>query len=154
MRSMTWWTVGTGAVLALMGGCMTSALADTGAAPFSPKVKRAIENVLSCANPGNFDAAEAELTRNGWKRDGDVLQLATPLTVFGLSTTKIGIARDGGEQFYRAYLPGVSLPQVVKAASLKLGKDKQGYGRVTKLGVLTAEVENGETVLLCTVDTE
>jgi len=125
--------------------------------PMDAKAAQMLEQALSCATLGkSFGAAESALQQAGWRSDQGVtpVQLAQPLKVFGLGTQKIAVSRDGGEQVYRSYLPGVSLQQAVKAASLKLGKDRKTYGRLTKLGVLTVDTENGETTLTCTVDSE
>lgn len=121
------------------------------------KAKAILEQALSCAGIGkSFDGAEQALKRAGWQPDQGVTPVAMPqqLEVFGLSTQKIAVFRDGGEYLYRSHLPSYSLQQVVKAAALKLGKDGRSYGRVTKHGVLSAIAENGETTLTCTVDVE
>lgn len=126
----------------------------TSAKPASAKVKLRIEQSLSCANIfTSYDAAEAWLKQVGW-RDGETVVLPQALKVYGLTTTKVAVFRDSGEHTYRSYFPGVSMKQLVKAASLKLGKDGLQYGRSGKGGVLTAATEGGETTLTCTVDTE
>lgn len=121
------------------------------------KARALLEQALACTAIGKrFDFAEAALKQAGWRPEQGVspIALPEPLTVYGLNTSKIAISRDGGEQTYRSFLPGVNSQQVVKAASLKLGKDGKSYGRATKLGVLTLGTENGETTLTCTIDTE
>lgn len=127
------------------------------AKPMEGKVKHLLEQALSCTAIGkSFDAAELALKQAGWQPDQGItpVKLAQSLTVYGLSSRKVAIARDGFEHTYRSYLPGINLQQVIKAASLKLGKDGKTYGRVTKLGVLSADIENGETTLTCIVDVE
>lgn len=127
------------------------------AKPMGGKAKQLLEQALSCTTIGkSFETAEIALKQAGWNPDQDITQvnLPQPLTVYGLSSRKIVVFRDGFEHTYRSYLPGISLQQVIKASSLKLGKDGKTYGRVTKLGVLSADIENGETTLTCTVDVE
>jgi hypothetical protein len=51
-------------------------------------------------------------------------------------------------------LPGLTVQQLAKSGSLKLGKDGKTYGRLTKVGVLSAGMEGGEATLTCTVNTE
>ena len=80
--------------------------------------------------------------------------LAEPVKVYGLSVRKVAVSRDGGEQTYRSYLPGLTVQQLAKSGSLKLGKDGKTYGRLTKVGVLSAGMEGGEATLTCTVNTE
>lgn len=121
------------------------------------KAKTQLEQALACAAMGKtFDLAESALRQAGWQPDQGItsVTLQSSLKVYGLNTSKVAISRDSGQQTYRSFLSGFSLPQVAKAASLKLGKDGKTYGRVTKLGVLAAGAENGETTLTCTVDTE
>ncbi|BDT57230.1 hypothetical protein MasN3_07240 [Massilia varians] len=121
------------------------------------KARALLEQALACtAISKRFNFAEAALKQAGWRPEQGVspIALPEPLKVYGLNTSKIAISRDGGEQTYRSFLPGVNSQQVVKAASLKLGKDGKSYGRATKLGVLILGNENGETTLTCTVDTE
>ena len=72
----------------------------------------------------------------------------------GLYVRKVAVSRDGGEKTYRSYLPGLTVQQLAKSASLKLGKDGKTYGRLTKVGVLSAGMEGGEVTLTCTVNTE
>lgn len=124
--------------------------------PLDGKARALLEQALACTAIGKrFDFAESALKQAGWRPEqGDPIALPEPLKVYGLSTSKIDISRDGGEQTYRSFLPGLTSQQVVRAASLKLGKDGRSYGRATKLGVLTLGTENGETTLTCTVDTE
>lgn len=132
-------------------------VAPTTAKPMDGKAKQLLEQALSCTAIGkSFGAAEFALKRAGWQPDQGVTPVSLPqsLEVYGLGTRKVAISRDGGEQTYRSYLPGISLQQVIKAASLNLGKDGKTYGRVTKLGVLSASMENGEATLTCTVDVE
>lgn len=135
----------------------TNASGPADASLMDGKTKALLEQALACTAIGKrFDLAESALKQAGWQPEQGVspVTLPEPLKVYGLSTTKIAVARDGGEQTYRSFLPGVNSQQVIKAASLKLGKDGKRYGRATKLGVLTLGTENGETTLTCTVDTE
>lgn len=125
--------------------------------PMDARAMAQLEQALACTAIGKrFDLAEAALKQVGWRPDQGVtpVALVEPVKVYGFGARKIAVARDGGEQTYRSFLSGVSLQQVVKAASLTLGKDRKTYGRVTKLGVLSAATENGETTLTCTVTTE
>lgn len=127
------------------------------APPMDAKARAQLEQALACTAIGQrFDLAETALKQVGWRPDQGVtpVTLAEPVKVYGFGARKIAVARDGGEQTYRSFLPGVGLQQVVKAASLTLGKDRKTYGRVTKLGVLSAAFESGETTLTCTVTTE
>lgn len=125
--------------------------------PMDAKTRAQLEQAFTCTAIGKrFDQAESALKQVGWWSDQGVtpIELAEPVQVFGFSVHKIAIARDGGEQTYRSFFPGVSLQHVVKSASLKLGKDGKAYGRLTKLGVLTAGMEDGEVTLTCTVNAE
>lgn len=126
------------------------------AAP-SPKAMSILEAALSCTQlPANFQPAQDVLASAGWdSSQGETpVPLPAALKVFGLPTQKIAVSRDGGEQYYRAYFPGVSQQNLIKAAKLKLGKDGKQYGRVTRLGVLTADTHDGASTLTCTIDTE
>lgn len=121
------------------------------------KARAQLEQALACtAIAPHFERAEALLKQAGWRQDQGItpVTLAEPLKVYGLSIRKVAVSRDGFEHTYRSYVEGGSIPQLVKAASLKLGKDGKNYGRLTKVGVLTAEMEGGEAMLTCTVDTE
>ena len=141
-------------------GCLLAAgAAGAARAAADPwiKAKPVLEAALSCKRIDNsFTLAEQALQGAGWNVSQGVQPVALPvsLTVFGLPTQRVAVFRDGGEQLYRSYLPGTSLAQAVKAAQLKLGKDGQEYGRVTKMGVLTAGTEDGVTTLTCTFDSE
>ena len=134
-----------------------SAVAGKGRAPADPKARAQLEQALACkALPSNFDRAESMLKQAGWNSDQGItpVTLGAPIKVYGLSVSKVAVSRDGGEQTYRSHLPGATLQQIAKAASLKLGEDRQTYRRVTKLGVLSAAMEDGEATLTCTIDTE
>lgn len=125
--------------------------------PMDSKARQILERALGCsAIDKQFNHAEAALKQVGWKPEQGValVTLPEPLKIYGLSTSKIAVSRDGFEHTYRSVLSGVSVQQVIKAASLKLGKDGKSYGRATKIGVLTVGTENGETALTCTVDVE
>lgn len=141
--------------------CATMGLAvpaaDAAARPVDPKAKTQLEQALACtAIAARFDRAEALLKQAGWKSDQGItpVTLADPVKVYGFSVRKVAVSRDGGEQTYRSYMAEASIPQLAKAASLKLGKDRTTYGRPTKVGVLSAEMEGNEATLTCTVDTE
>lgn len=128
---------------------------DTRAA--DPRAKTQLEQALACnAIAPHFERAESVLKQAGWRQDQGItpVALAEPLKVYGLGIRKVAVSRDGFEHVYRSYVPGGSIAQLVKSASLKLGKDGKNYGRLTKVGVLTAEMEGGEATLTCTVDTE
>jgi hypothetical protein len=125
--------------------------------PADAKAKAQLEQALACtAIAQRFDLAESMLKQAGWNPDQGITPVALPqpFKVYGLSVRKVAVSRDGGEQTYRSYLAGVSLQQLVKSASLKLGKDGETYGRLTKVGVLSAGMEGGEATLTCTVSTE
>ena len=96
------------------------------------------------------------LKQSGWNPHQGVtpVTLAEPVRVYGISVRKVAVSRDGGEQTYRSYLPGLTVQQLAKSASLKLGKDGKTYGRLTKVGVLSAGMEGSEATLTCTVNTE
>lgn len=135
---------------------LSVSLVAQAAAP-SPKALSMLEAALSCTQlPANFQPAQDVLASAGWNgsQGEKPVALPAPLKVFGLTTQKIAVSRDGGEQYYRAYFAGVSQQELVKAARLKLGKDGKQYGRVTKLGVLTADTQDGASTLTCTIDTE
>jgi hypothetical protein len=121
------------------------------------KSRQILEQALGCNGVGkSFDLAESALKQMGWQFAQGVtpVSLSESLEVYGLATRKIAVNRDGFEHTYRSFLPGISLQQVVKAASLKIGRDRKTYGRVTKMGVLTVGIEDGETALTCKVDVE
>jgi len=134
-----------------------AAVAPSTSKPMDGKSKQLLERALGCNEVGkSFDVAESALKQAGWQYGQGItpVSLQQSLEVYGLVTQKIAINRDGFEHTYRSFLSGISLQQVIKAASLKLGKDRKTYGRVTKMGVLTAGIEDGETALTCTVDVE
>lgn len=140
---------------------LAATVAPAGAASGNPaqwtSAKPLLEAALSCNRIGQqFQLAEQALVSAGWNSSQGTapVSLPVPLQVFGLTTQRIAIARDSGEQTYRTFLPGVSIAQAVKAAKLKLGKDGKEYGRMAKLGVLTAGTEDGVTTLTCIFDTE
>ena len=121
------------------------------------KAKTQLEQALACTAIGQrFDLAETLLKQVGWRPGQGItpVTLGDPVKVYGLSVHKVAFSRDGGEQIYRSYLTGVSIQQLVKSASLKLGKDGKTYGRLTKIGVLSAAMVGGESTLTCTVNTE
>ncbi len=127
------------------------------AQPLSIKAKTQLEQALSCTSVSpRFDQAEAALRLSGWRPGQGItpVTLTEPLSVYGLAVRRVAVSRDGGEQVYRSFLPGINLQQAVKAAALKLGKDGKTYGRVTKVGVLSAEMEGSDLTLTCTVNTE
>lgn len=124
--------------------------------PVDAKAKLMLEQALSCASISpKFERAETMLEQAGWNRDQGVtpFKLTEPVKVFGHSVRKVGVHRDGCVQTYLSHIESIDLQQIAKAASLKLGKDRKTYGRVTKLGVLEARIEDGEVTLTCTVDT-
>jgi len=125
--------------------------------PVDAKAKAQLEQALGCAAIGpRFGWAESMLKQSGWSPDQGVtpVTLAEPVKVYGFSVRKVAVSRDGGEQTYRSYLPSITVQQLAKSASLKLGKDGKTYGRLAKVGVLSAGMEGGETTLTCTVNTE
>lgn len=125
--------------------------------PVDAKTKAQLEQALGCAaiDP-RFELAESLLKQSEWSSDQGVtpVTLTEPVKVYGLSVRKVAVSRDGGEQTYRSYLPGLTIQQLAKSASLKLGKDGKTYGRLTKVGVLSTGMEGGEVTLTCTVNTE
>ncbi len=125
--------------------------------PVDAKTKAQLEQALSCTVIGpRFELAESLLKQSGWNPDQGVtpVTLAEPVKVYGFSVRTVAVSRDGGEQTYRSYLPGLTVHQLAKSASLKLGKDGRTYGRLTKVGVLSAGMEGSEATLTCTVNTE
>ncbi len=149
------WVVGYDAK-ATVGATDSVAIPST-AKPVDAKAKTQLEQALACTAIGQrFDLAETLLKQAGRRPDQGItpVTLGDPVKVYGLSVHKVAISRDGGEQIYRSYLDGVSIQQLVKSASLKLGKDGKTYGRLTKVGVLSAGMEGSETTLTCTVSTE
>jgi hypothetical protein len=133
------------------------AVSNEASQPVDAKAKAQLEQALGCAAIGpRFGLAESMLKQSGWNSDQGVtpVALAEPLKVYGFSVRKVAVSRDGGEQTYRSYLPSITVQQLAKSASLKLGKDGKTYGRLTKVGVLSAGMEGGEATLTCTVNTE
>lgn len=125
--------------------------------PVDAKTKAQLEQALSCTAIGpRFELAESLLKQSGWNPDQGVtpVTLTEPVQVYGVSVRKVAVSRDGGEQTYRSYLPGLTVQQLAKSGSLKLGKDGKTYGRLTKVGALSAGMEGGEATLTCTVNTE
>lgn len=150
------WLVGYDANAATKAGA-TPASSTVARQPADAKAKTQLEQALACSAIGQrFDLAESMLKQTGWNPDQGVtpVTLAEPVKVFGVSVRKVAVSRDGGEQTYRSYLPGLTVQQLAKSASLKLGKDGKTYGRLTKVGVLSASMEGGEATLTCTVNTE
>ncbi len=131
--------------------------ADSTAPLFDRKAKTMLEQALTCTKiSSNFAVAESALVKAGWRQDQGITPVQSPqqLKVFGLSTRKVAISRDGFLHYFRSYFTGINRQQLIKAAGLKLGKDGRSYGRLTKLGVLEADAENGEITLTCTIDVE
>lgn len=96
--------------------------------PVNAKTKAQLEQALSCTVIGpRFELAESLLEQSGWNPDQGVtpVTLAEPVKVYGFSVRKVAVSHDGGEQTYRSYLPGLTVHQLAKSASLKLGKDSQ-----------------------------
>ncbi len=125
--------------------------------PVDAKGKAQLDQALACtAISPRFDLAESMLKQAGWSPDQGIMPvtLTEQVKVYGFSVRRVAVSRDGGEQIYRSYLAGTTLQQLAKSASLKLGKDGKTYGRLTKVGVLSAGMEGGEATLTCTVNTE
>ncbi|MCL2523398.1 MAG: hypothetical protein FWF20_04865 [Betaproteobacteria bacterium] len=134
-------------------GGKTTAASGAGKAPpsaMSAKTRKQLEQVLECKPfSAKLDKDGQALFDKLWAANKAV-QLPEPITVFGLSTSKVEFSQDGDVSMSRSYLPGIGLQQAIKAAGLKA--DKNGnYSRRTKVGDLTASVENGETTLDCMV---
>lgn len=150
------WLVGYDANAAIKP-TMPPASSNESSQPADAKAKVQLEQALGCAAIGpRFESAESLLKQSGWNSDQGVtpVALAEPVKVYGFSVRKVAVSRDGGEQTYRSYLPSITVQQLAKSASLKLGKDGKTYGRLTKVGVLSAGMEGGEATLTCTVNTE
>ena len=136
---------------------MLPASSNGASRPVDAKTKAQLEQALSCTAIGpRFELAESMLKQSGWNPDQGItpVTLAEPVKVYGFSVRKVAVSRDGGEQTYRSYVPGLTVQKLAKSASLKLGKDGKTYGRLTKVGVLSAGMEGGETTLTCSVNTE
>ena len=148
--------------LAATGCLLVATTAAAGAAAAAQpsaqwtKARPILEAALACTSVNQFAAAEKALGGAGWNASQGVTPVALPveLKTFGLPTQKVAVVRDGFEHIFRSYLPGVTVEQAAKAANLKLGKDGHQYLRVTKLGVLSTDTEEGVTTLTCRVDTE
>ena len=150
------WLVGYDANAAIKPA-VASASRKEASQPVDAKTKAQLEQALSCtAIDPRFELAESMLKQSGWSPDQGVtpVTLAEPVKVYGFSVRKVAVSRDGGEQTYRSYLPGLTVQQLAKSASLRLGKDGKTYGRLTKVGVLSAGMEGGESTLTCTVNTD
>lgn len=150
------WLVGYDANAAIKPA-VASASRKEASQPVDAKTKAQLEQALSCtAIDPRFELAESMLKQSGWSPDQGVtpVTLAEPVKVYGFSIRKVAVSRDGGEQTYRSYLPGLTVQQLAKSASLRLGKDGKTYGRLTKVGVLSAGMEGGESTLTCTVNTD
>ncbi len=150
------WLVGYDANAAIKP-TMPSASSKGASQPVDAKTKAQLEQALGCTVIGpRFELAESMLKQSGWNPDQGVtpVTLAEPVKVYGFSVRKVAVSRDGGEQTYRSYFAGVTVQQLAKSASLKLGKDGKTYGRLTKVGVLSAGMEGDEATLTCTVNTE
>lgn len=150
------WLVGYDANAAIKPA-VASASRKEASQPVDAKTKAQLEQALSCtAIDPRFELAESLLKQSGWNPDQGVtpVTLTEPVKVYGVSVRKVAVSRDGGEETYRSYLPGLTVQQLAKSGSLKLGKDGKTYGRLTKVGVLSAGMEGGEATLTCTVNTE
>ena len=134
---------------------MASAPVATSQGKKSKQVE-SIEQALSCKPPSALDAA---IKAFRIPTDGKQVPAPSGLTVFGLPVSKVAFARESGEALHRTYFgPGISLDQVVKAASLKANKEG-GVSRSVKVqkklwGYLSASVEDGAVVLTCSIDYE
>jgi hypothetical protein len=120
------------------------------------KAKPILEAALACTSLDKFATVEKALGTAGWNASQGITPVTLPVQLksFGLPTQKVAVVRDGVQHIFRSYLPGVTIEQAAKAAKLELGKDGHQYVRVTKLGVLTTDSEEGVTTLTCRVDVE
>lgn len=160
----TGWQPGTSTNLWLVGYDANAAIRPTTTPvsskevlPADAKAKSQLEQALACTTIGpRFELAESLLKQAGWGADQGItpVALAEPVKVYGFSIRKVAVSRDGGEQTYRSYLAGATIQQLAKSASLKLGKDGKTYGRLTKVGVLSAGMEGSEATLTCTASME
>ena len=73
-----------------------------------------------------------------------------PLTVFGMPVSKVRVAAESFEVVYRSYFPSATKEMLIKAANLKLGKDKETYSAQSrKGGTLTLEKHDNVWTLSC-----
>ena len=117
--------------------------------------RRDIERGLSCQMTATLDAS---LKAAGIPITGDAAPAPDGVTVFGLPVAKVAFNRESGEVSHTAYFaPGVSLKKVTAAAKLRV-ENGAYYRQVTVekgvSGFLTASVQNGSTLLKCSVDYE
>lgn len=114
-----------------------------GTKPYPGKTNKARENANN-----KYNQAMHALDANG------SITIDPPLMVYGLPVTKILYSGDSWELLYRAYFPGVKKETLIKAAGLKLGKDKIEYGMYRKKsGLLTLGEDEGVWALTCSFDT-
>lgn len=144
------WVVGYGSQSAITTPANKLVVPPIGAAQW-----RDIEKGLSCQMTATLDAS---LKVAGIPITGEPVPVPEGLSVFGVPVTKVAFNRESGVVSHTAYFgSGVSLQKVVAAAKLKGGKGN--YSRLVAVengvvGLLTANVQNGNTVLQCVVDSE
>jgi hypothetical protein len=123
---------------------------------FDKTTLQVLTNVLTCTslNKSIEKVDEAMRANNLGSLGTTPFAIDKPIKPFGLSTTKIAVSREGFEQIYRSHFFGLTLQDVVKAASLRMDSGKKRYQRVTKLGVLMANEETDGVSLTCVVQSE
>lgn len=140
------------------GASESSAGASTSSAgnASSTKQMRDIEHALSCRPTRTLDAS---LRAANIPSNGTPVTAPDGLRVFGLPVARVGFSREGGEVAHVAYFaPGVGLEKVAAAAALRADK-KGSWSRTVQIekgvaGLLSASMQNGATVLQCSIDYE
>lgn len=113
-----------------------------------------VTKALSCALGAGKAATVVSAAKNlGAKvsKDGTDFILPSPITVFGLSVTKLNITPTDGESpdSYIAIFPSANLREIAAATQLK--SFAGGFHRDTKTGTLSADVRDKTDVwLVCT----
>ncbi len=144
------WIVGYGSQSAIATSAGKSVAPAIGAAQ-----RRDIEKGLSCQMTPTLDAS---LKAAAIPVTGDPAPAPEGLSVFGVPVAKVAFSRESGVVSHTAYFgAGVSLQKVAAAAKLKGGNGSYSRSVAVEngvVGLLTANVQNGNTVLQCVIDSE
>jgi hypothetical protein len=119
----------------------------------SSTARASLVQMLSCKSANGNHTVAKEMAATGW-RLGTLFPLDKPVLVFGLPVQTIMVEGNDATETYHSYFTGVSKKQMIKAARLRLGRDKINYGRLTRLGVLEFHPSGSDTSVSCHVDFE
>ncbi len=152
-------------VAALLAVCTLSGAAPA-AKELSDDMRARIVDHLTCKGTKPYPGKTAKARESehhtysqamyalGEAGESGTIVINPPLIVYGLPVSKIAYSGDSWELMYRAFFPGVKKETLIKAAGLKLGKDKIEYGMYRKKsGLLTLGEIDGVWALTCSFDT-